>query len=173
MPRRNILLFILISALCLLPACTPPTVSYFPVRNVPGLSLLELAYGKVELKDGLLRLNAQGVNTSYLIVWPDGYSYRVSGSKVEILDRNGNLVAATGEYKQLGGSSLSSIEHYTGEKLPVSVPGPIFVVDDGAIKSLYLWDLVTWPLLIAAIVIVLLTLFLAIRRLWRLNHVSS
>jgi hypothetical protein len=132
----------------MLSACASPTVTYFPVRHDSEMSLLMPLYGKIELNEGILRLKEIGTDNSYALIWPGGYSYHVSGGSVEIADENGNIVAKTGQYKLLGGSPEYSIEYYTGGKPPMPVPGPVFAIDKGAIKNLYPWDYIVWPVLV-------------------------
>jgi len=164
--HRNVLLILLILALCLLPACLQQTpvvpISYFPVRQEPGFSLLMLDQGKITLEDGLLRFRSLGSDNSYLLIWPYGHSFRISGSKIEITGANGEVVAKNGNYKQLGGNPVPSIEYYTGEKPPSGVHGPYFLVDD-VLKNLYPWDLITWPLFIGAIAFIIGLIAITIR----------
>ena len=146
--RRNGIFLLLILALCLLPACSSLTVAYFPVRQDPGISLLSVLYGKIELNDGILRLK-ESTGTSYALIWPRGYSYQVSGGKVEVIDENGGIVAKIGQCKFLSGSPVYSIDYYVGGKPPVPVPGFVFAVDKGSIKNLPPWECISWPGLVA------------------------
>ncbi|PPD57506.1 hypothetical protein JP09_009265 [Dehalogenimonas etheniformans] len=133
------MLLVLGLVLLSLSACTTPTVAYFPVRHDSGISLLLPNYGKIVLEDGLLRFKENFSDTSYLLIWPHGFSYRVSGSRVEVLDAEGTVVAKTGQYKLIGGGPASSVEYYTGEQPPVPVPGPYWAMDR-TLKNLYPWD---------------------------------
>ena len=149
------MLVVVFAILCLLPACSSPTVAYFPVRQVPGPDMLSLSSGKLVLEDGCIRLEWPG--SSDLLIWPYGYTYRISGSEVEILDENGALVARTGQYKQLGGGEIPSVSLLTGFPPPPNCPGPYWLVGQGSIKNLYLWDLGAGPGLIAIMVLILIT----------------
>jgi hypothetical protein len=165
--RRSALILLVILTLCLLSACASPTVTYFPVRQAPGIFLLSVEYGKLELVDGIIRLKELGTGTSILLVWPTGYSYRVAGSKIEILDADKAVVAATNEYKELDGSPASGIEYYTGQKPPVPAAGPYFIVDK-VIKNLYPWEYWPWLGLVAVVLAILtagtIIVWLIIRR---------
>ena len=154
MKRRSSIVLLAGLALCLLSACASPFVTYFPVRQAPGVSLLSLEYGKLELVDGMIRLKELGTGTSFLLVWPTGYSYRVAGSKIEILDMDKIVVAATNQYKELSGSPASGIEYYTGQNSPVSAAGPYFVVDK-VVKNLYPWEYWPWLVVVATIFAIL------------------
>jgi hypothetical protein len=139
MIRRKVIIASLVLGLCLPTACTTPTLTYFPVRHDSGISLLLPNYGKIVLEDGLLRFKENFSDTSYMLIWPEGFSYRVSGSRVEVLNAEGQVVAKTGEYKLIGGGPASSVEYYTGEQPPVPMPSPYWAMDT-TIKNLYPWD---------------------------------
>lgn len=148
------LFVLLISAIIVFAtACTPATVSYFPVQQTAGLpSLTGLNSGKLVLKDGCLRLEWSG--TSHLLIWPDRYSYGISGSDVDVLDENGDVVARTGQFKQLGGGEVSSIEAHTGTLPPENYSGPYWLVG-GIVGNWYFWDIAALQELGAVVVLVL------------------
>lgn len=126
-PLRASLMLVLISTNLLASSCSAPAVLYFPVRREPGLLYLAMLPGKLVLTDGLLR--CKGGNGSYLLIWPYGYSYRVSGGKVEILNEEGDTVVRTGEYKQFGGGIVPSVEAYVNEPPPPGLPGPYWLAN--------------------------------------------
>ncbi|XUW99895.1 MAG: hypothetical protein TUN42_08350 [Dehalogenimonas sp.] len=167
MMRRNFLVLFLTLTLLPLSACASPTVAYFPVRQDAGISLLIPLYGKIELSEGILRLREIGSGNTYALIWPRGYSYHVSGSRVEVLDENGGIVAKTGQCKSLGGSPVYSIEHYIGGKPPVPLPGFVFAVDKGSIKNLPPFECVTWQVLV---VIALAILIIAPIIIWLITR---
>jgi hypothetical protein len=165
--RRNLLLLVLFLGLCLLPGCaSSPTVSYFPVQQTSGPSLTALTSGKLVLENGCIRLKWDG--GSDLLIWPYGYSYRISGSLVEVVDDKGNMVARTGQCKQLGGGEVPSIEPYTGKPSPANCSGPYWLVGSG-IKNLYPWDSDALRELFFFIVVIVLALWLFAMDLMRLR----
>lgn len=150
--RRKVTISFLALALCLLSACTSPTVAYFPVRQDSGPSPLALNSGKLVLKDGCFRLAWPG--SSELLIWPHGYTYRVSGSRIDILNENGAVVAHSGQFIKLGGGEVPSIQYLTGTRPPENCPGPYWLVGE-VVGNLYPWDFGAFPALVAIFLIVL------------------
>jgi hypothetical protein len=162
---RRASIFSLVIFLSLLPACfSPPSLSYFPTRPAPGPSLLALTSGKIVVEDGCLRLEWDG--GSDLLIWPYGFSYRISGNDIQILNEKGEIVARTGDYKQLGGGEVPSLELATGSTPSVNCPGPYWVVS--SVNNLHPWHFGAWPLLlailVAALMVVAFVVWLIIRR---------
>ncbi|PVV83946.1 hypothetical protein [Dehalogenimonas alkenigignens] len=119
--------------------------------------MLLLNYGKLVLEDGLLRFEETGSGLSYLVIWPYGYSCQSVGSRVEILDAEGAVVAKSGQYLRIGGGPAFSVSYYTGEEPPWSLPGPYWAL--GSIEQWWPWDFVALMELFAVIcMMVILTL---------------
>lgn len=103
----------------------PHTVSYFPVQKEdPGIYMLVLLQGKLEIdENGYLRVGGN------LILWPYGYSYKVEGDDILIIDERGNLAARVGEDIKGGGGEIP--EWVVDEKLVQPLPqkdiGPYFL----------------------------------------------
>jgi hypothetical protein len=145
-----------------------PNISYFPVQKEPGLpSLMALESGKLLLEDGCLR--SEWFGTSHLLIWPYGYTYRVSGNSVEVLNDKGEVAARTGQFKQFGGGEVPSIEPYTETTPAKNYAGPYWLV--GNVENWYVWYLpkpvylaAASALLLAGIIIVWLIIR---RKSWR------
>ena len=119
---------LLLSTILFTTSCTSPNITYFPVQKEGHLSLLTLMEGKLIVDDGLLR--ARSGDTSYLLIWPYGYSYRISGSKVEVLNEKGEVAARTGQRYKFGGGSVPSFIDHTGKPSQIPLPAPYFLVGD-------------------------------------------
>jgi len=125
--RRHLWLLILILILCPLPGCvSPATISYFPVQKSAGLVMQALNYGTLVVDGGCLRLEWD--DDSYVMIWPFGYSYRVSGAKLEVFNEKGEFACRTGQLLRVSGGETPSIEAITGTSPPSSCPGPYWVV---------------------------------------------
>jgi hypothetical protein len=83
----------------------PRTVSYFPVQNKdPGVYIIVKLEGKLDID-----INGYLTIQQMKIIWPYGYSYKVEGGDISILDERGNLAAKSGEEVILGGYSSNYI----------------------------------------------------------------
>ena len=106
------------------------TVSYFPVQlEKQYLYPAALAEGKLVLDNGCLLLKNTFTGDEVLL-WPPGFSYRVEGKKVKVIDENGELVAITGNRIKVGGGELlvEMVEKLTGELPPDDCRGPFWLV---------------------------------------------
>lgn len=137
-PSKAIFILLLLVTVMFATACTPPSITYFPVQQESGApSPAALGAGKLVLKDGCLRLEWGG--TSHLLIWPHGYDYRISGGNIEVLDENGQVVARTGQYKKFGGGEVPSIKLLTGSSPPENSRGPYWMVGE-VVGNWYIWD---------------------------------
>jgi len=131
---------LLFSLSAILTSCSPAFVSYFPVQSKAGASLLALNEGKLQLENGCLRSHLGDI--SYLLIWPPGYSYHVSGNRVNILNEQHVIVASTGEFKVFTGGEITSIAQYIGVPPLGNCAGPYWLVSD--ISESYIFDPVRW-----------------------------
>jgi hypothetical protein len=101
---------------------------YFPVQRDPGLSYMQARIeGRLILSEGCLRLKEQPFARSYMIIWPYGYKLRLEGKTIQVLDADGQVVARVGDWIELGGGvvdSIEFIENYIGQPLPPDCTGP-------------------------------------------------
>lgn len=111
-------------------SCTSPNITCFPVQKENGVSLLAIATGELIIEDGCLRVKSG--DTSSLLIWPYGYSYRISGNKVEVLNEKGEVVARTGQVKKFGGGEveLLLVIDLIDASLPENCVGPCWLVGE-------------------------------------------
>ena len=105
---------------------------YFPVQKAGNLTHLELkSHGWLILEKGALRVRPLYFYcTSYLIVWPSGYTFEVEGREVRVMDRDGKVVARTGHWMTFGGgpSTGGVSQYYLENPIPTEYPGPFYIV---------------------------------------------
>lgn len=59
--------------------------------------------------DGCLRLNYPGPHLGSLLIWPPDYSLDTEGNHVRIINENGQVAAEVGDYVEVGGGGLTSL----------------------------------------------------------------
>ena len=110
--------------------CTVTTEVYFPTQR-DGLGQMDaLLEGELELDDSWLR--AESANSSYVLIWPYGYSVRGEDKEIQVLDGEGQVVAIVGEAIKVGGgeAALETVEQYTGKLFPDEMEGPYWIVSE-------------------------------------------
>ncbi|MDV2990105.1 MAG: hypothetical protein P3T54_08155 [Dehalogenimonas sp.] len=132
-------------------ACTSesPEIDIFPVNKYPeAASFLALNTGKLVVENDVLRLKSGG--DSHLLIWPYGWSYRISGIQVEVLNQDGEFIVRSGQYKAFGGGEVISMEPYTGISPSGNAGGPYWLV--GSVDDASFWHDQRWyPGLAAAL----------------------
>lgn len=108
---------------------------FFPKLKGPQKgSMTTTGRGQLILSDkGCLRLKA-GKGTS-LLIWPSDYSLDTKGSRVRILNGNRRIVAEVGNYVEVGGGELPSLQleaipESLRQKLPGRCSPPYHAVGD-------------------------------------------
>ena len=73
-------------------------VPYFPVqKDVPQIMYLVLLPGTLVMdKAGYLRVNVDK-DTQALVIWPYGYSLKIEGKEIQIINDKGQIVAKVGD----------------------------------------------------------------------------
>jgi len=126
---KRLIIGLLLVLLVLVPvACTTTVEIYFPVQK-SGLAQMDvLLEGNLELDDGWLR--AQSSDSSYLLIWPYGFSVQGEGEEIQVLDGDGQVVAIVGEAIKVDGgeSTVEIVEMYIGRLLPDDCAGPFWLV---------------------------------------------
>ena len=107
-------------------------VPFFPVEKEPDSSYIypsALSEGKLVLYKNSLRLK-HFWGTSDLLIWPYGYSLRIEGKELQVIDNYGQLVGRLGDKIKVGGGEVPSeiIEKYIGQELPDDCEGPYWLV---------------------------------------------
>ena len=105
-------------------------VPYFPVqKDVPQELMLALLPGTLVMdKDGYLRVNVTE-DLQALVIWPHGYSLKIEGKEIQIINDKGQIVAKVGDTVKLGGGfvGVSDAEERIGHALPKNATGPYFI----------------------------------------------
>ncbi|OGO17505.1 MAG: hypothetical protein A2Z15_05820 [Chloroflexi bacterium RBG_16_50_11] len=107
----------------------PPSEPYFPVQTeIPSTYLLALLPGKLIMdKDGYLRISEQ--NT--LVLWPYGYSFKIEGQDVWIINDKGMKAVKVGDDITLGGGFIPDnvVPMKIGHALPEGCKGPFWLAN--------------------------------------------
>ncbi len=92
--------------------------------------MLTLLSGKLVDDAGYLRINVNN-DLHALIIWPYGYSLKIEGKEMWIINDKGQAVARVGDTVKLGGGFLgaSDMEEIMGHALPEDVEGPYFLAN--------------------------------------------
>jgi hypothetical protein len=110
-------------------ACSSSPVAFFPVQKSGFDQMTALFEGRLELVDGYLRVVDS--HSSYLAIWPHGFSVRTEGDEIQVLDGDGQVVAIVGEAINVGGgegANVEIVEKYIGQSLPEGCTGPFWIV---------------------------------------------
>ena len=117
---------------------TTPPAPFFPVQKEPDPSNIypeALAEGKLVLDNSYLRLKPSwGKGDVWgkgeLLIWRYGYSLRIEGKEIQIIDNDGQLVARVGDKIKVGGGEVpvEIVEKYIGQQLPDDCTGPYWLV---------------------------------------------
>jgi hypothetical protein len=104
---------VLIAAACS-PKSAPNQYEYdgifFP-RQKAGVAVMEaILVGKLVKIDGCLRINASHGETSYLVVWPFGYSLKIVNGVILVQDGSGKTRVRVGEEVFVSGGETKSVE---------------------------------------------------------------
>ena len=85
--------------------------------------------GKLLIKDGCLRVSERDEEAGRLIIWQPDYFLNNNQGTVEVLDREGKVVARVGEPISLTAAGVTDWERQLREPLPEQCPGPYWVMD--------------------------------------------
>ncbi|MGH7601368.1 MAG: hypothetical protein ACREOI_33835 [bacterium] len=90
--------------------------------------------GKLVEVDGCLRINSSNSETSYLVVWPFGYSLKIANGVIMIQDGAGKTRVRVGEEVFVSGGETKSVEGIAAlddqlkRELSTRCPGPYWLV---------------------------------------------
>jgi len=111
--------------------------SYFPVQKA-GMNTMEalLEGVRLELDDnGCLRVKY--FDDNYLLIWPHGFSMRIKGEEIQVIDDSGQVVACVGDKINVGGGEFPGEkareyieESIVEQPLPDDCPGPYWIVGE-------------------------------------------
>jgi len=116
---------------------TPVPAFFFPqLRARSAMFMTALLQGRLVMVNGCLRVVTSNEPQGSLILWQLDYFPTLKESGIEILDRNGQVVARVGEPISLGGGGIP-VDADTTRQLRVPIPstcaGPYFLM--GSIES--------------------------------------
>ena len=103
-----------------------PSVCFPQLKMRSMAFMLALLTGELVLEDGYLRIDGT------LIIWQPDYFVNNNEGTIEILDRNGEVVARVGEEVSMGGGEVP-IEHINKllkEPLPADCKGPYWLMGE-------------------------------------------
>ena len=88
--------------------------------------------GELVLVDGNFRVNQVPVGDSFLLVWPDGYSWHSDGGEILIIDPDGQTVTRVGDIMIVRGvmTSAAVAAKHVGLMLPEVSSGPYWLVKE-------------------------------------------
>ena len=108
-------------------------ISFFTVWEPVREQMLAELQGKLVLENGCLRI-IDDYNTSYLIIWPYGFSLRRDGEEIQIINDRGQIVAHVGDYIYVSGGEQKAREHIekdvVKQQLPDDCQGPYWIVGE-------------------------------------------
>lgn len=135
---RRMLLFIVSMFICIsFIGCScdkvPTSTPYFPTQRDPGaVQMLARGEGRLILDEGYLRFKMT-FGESYMIIWPYGYTIRLEGKTIQVLNADGRVVARAGDRIVIGGGETNStegIENSIGQPLPLDCTGPYWIAGE-------------------------------------------
>ena len=98
----------------------PDDSIYFPQLKSRSTSFMEaLLIGRLVVENGCLQAFQEESNQSYTIVWQTDYFLHNNDGSIEMLDRDGKVVAWVGEMIYLGGGHVGSIK---SDQLQAPIP---------------------------------------------------
>ncbi len=115
-------------------AVTPdPTIQFPQLRTRSATFMAALLEGKLIVKDGYLRVSAGDSDRGALIIWQPDYFLNNNEGVVEILDRDGEVVARVGEEIRVGGGEVpltENLQQQLREPLPEQCEGPYWLMGE-------------------------------------------
>ncbi len=107
-------------------AVTPDPTVHFPQLRTRSAAFMEaLLQGKLAVTEGCLRVTGSG--RSHLVIWQPDFFVNNNEGVIEILDRNGEVVARVGEEIRIGGGEVpltEKLKQLLREPLPEQCRGP-------------------------------------------------
>ncbi len=93
--------------------------------------------GEMVLVSGYLRVEYTRTDNSYLLLWPEGYSWHSEDRQVLIDNIDGLTVAGVGDIIAVSGSetTTSVAAKYMGETLDAAAKGPYWLVEEVVARS--------------------------------------
>ena len=107
-------------------AVTPDPTVHFPQLRTRSAAFMEaLLQGKLAVIEGCLRVAGSG--DGHLVIWQPDFFVNNNEGVIEILDRNGEVVARVGEEIRIGGGEVpltEELKQLLREPVPEQCGGP-------------------------------------------------
>ena len=133
---RRIFISIFLVCLLVLTGCSnnkaDSTVRFPQLKRDSASYMDSMLSGEMVLKNGYLRIGDS------LVIWQPDYFLNNNNGTIEILDKDGKVVAREGEEVYMGGGEipLDYVNKILKEPLPADCAGPYFLQGDGTRLSL-------------------------------------
>lgn len=115
-------------------AVTPDPTIAFPQLKMRSAAFMEaLAAGELIVQNGCLRVQAHSSTASHLIIWQADYFLNKHNGTIEILDRNGAVVARVGDEIRMGGGEVPltpDLERQLREPVLKQCEGPYWLMGE-------------------------------------------
>lgn len=120
-------------------AITPVPDLFLPqLRTRSSTFMQALLQGKLTAKEGCLRVSSSNEEAGILIIWQPDYFLNKNGDNIEILNRDGQVVARVGEEISIGGGEVplaGELERQLRESIPSQCKGPYWLMGDIVTKK--------------------------------------
>jgi hypothetical protein len=128
------LLVVVVLSLTVVLGCTDKKpVAYFPVQKARlNAYPAALAEGRLVVFDEALYLEIElpGLVYRNLLIWPPGFSFRVDGDSITVLDESQKVAAVVGDNITVGGGEISAVmvNELASPSLPGGLADPYWIV---------------------------------------------
>jgi len=115
-------------------ALTPvPDLAFPQLRAQSATFMLALLQGKLVIREGCLRVTGGDEDAGGLVIWQPDYFLNDNDGIVEVLDREGEVVARVGEKVRMGGGEVpltAELQRQLREPLPSQCEGPYWLMGE-------------------------------------------
>ena len=112
---------------------TSSSAPFFPVQKDPNPAsyMTALLVGELVIEDGCLRVDDD------LLVWPHGFSLKIEGEVIQVIDGTGQPIARVGDKVEVSGGEVGTSELPDGYLSELSAqlpsdrcPGPYWIIGE-------------------------------------------
>jgi hypothetical protein len=89
--------------------------------------------GTLVLSDNCIRVDEDGSDESYLLIWPPDFNMTIENGTIEILNGDGEIVAHIGDMVHIGGGEiplLSMLDKSIQEQVPPQCSARYWIIGD-------------------------------------------
>jgi hypothetical protein len=112
---------------------TPVAHVFMPQLKVRSAGFMDaLLQGELIVEDGCLRVSHADASNSALVIWQPDYFLNDNNGRIEIWNREGQVIARVGEEIKLGGgsASLATFSSQLREPVPGQCKGPYWLMGE-------------------------------------------